>query len=381
MRIKVDFCNSSFIHHTKFVSDEVLELTDQENCSFRQFLKICADKDFHLLDSKYEKMSGLFASSSFVAPLLIPRHVLKSKLDEASNEIDNVIEEPKNAEYLKTWNKIIEFLNSLKRAKVDKKALKALMDSKGTNNHKSFESFIPDSKGFTKIIKYNTCGTVTGRLTVESGPQILTTHHDVRKCLRSTFPGGGIYQIDFTAMEPRIALIESNLLTPDDVYADIADKFGNLTRKVLKTAILTALYGGSLQKIAEIVGDLELSAKLLEEVSAKFGLNALESRLNAEAQTGLVRNAFGRPLREATLNPRLRVNHFLQSSAAEASILLFRDFCNNLGDTVRPLFIIHDALIIDANELHTAQTLEKDFQKIKFRGRSMPVKIDTLSHN
>lgn len=381
MRIKVHFGETSFFHETLADTQEILEITEHESCSFRQFLKICADRDFHLLDSKYERMSELFVSSSFVAPLLIPRHALKSRLDEAASEIDRVLEEPGNSKYLETWTKIKSFLDSLKRSKVDRGSLKALIESKGEHGHRAFESFSPDAKGFAKRVKYSTCGTVTGRLTVESGPQILTTHHDVRKCLRSSFDRGGIYQIDFTSMEPRIALIESGLPTPDDVYLDLSEKFPSMSRKVLKSAMLTTLYGGSLQKISEMVGDISLSAKLLEEVSSKFGLEALERRLEKEAQSGLVRNAFGRPLREATLNPRLRINHFLQSSAAEASILLFREFCENLGDSVRPLFVIHDALIVDADETHSSETLEKCFQKVQLRGSSMPVKIDALTHN
>jgi hypothetical protein len=41
----------------------------------------------------------------------------------------------------------------------------------------------------------------------------------------------------------------------------------------------------------------------------------------------------------------------LQSSVAEASLLMFSDFCKKYSDCVTPLYVIHDALIVDAEEV------------------------------
>ena len=76
---------------------------------------------------------------------------------------------------------------------------------------------------------------------------------------------------------------------------------------------------------------------------------------------------FGRPLFDATLQARLRINHFVQSTAAELAILLFAKLCKDFAE-VRPLLVIHDALIVEvpasckksflqaANKLHYDDT-------------------------
>jgi hypothetical protein len=63
------------------------------------------------------------------------------------------------------------------------------------------------------------------------------------------------------------------------------------------------------------------------------------------------------------------VSHYLQSSIAEASILMFDHFCSN--HDVIPVFVIHDALIIDCEKPVADRLLQtKDFnlfyENVKF---------------
>ena len=132
-------------------------------------------------------------------------------------------------------------------------------------------------------------------------------------------------------------------------------------------------------KVSESIGDLLLAKKAISFVKYNFGVDNLEKRLNAEAESGMIRNAIGRPLREATKNKRVRINHFLQSSAAEIAILLFADLCNKFKGKIRPLYVIHDALIVDVPKVVDEQ-FRKECDNIAWKNVTMPVKIETLSH-
>jgi hypothetical protein len=61
---------------------------------------------------------------------------------------------------------------------------------------------------------------------------------------------------------------------------------------------------------------------------------------------------FGRPIFVEDRSDHVLFNHFVQSSAAEASILgfyrLFETAPASLSDCV-PIFVIHDALVVDAS--------------------------------
>ena len=64
----------------------------------------------------------------------------------------------------------------------------------------------------------------------------------------------------------------------------------------------------------------------------------------------MLRNAIGRPLNVPDDNPHLLVSYYLQSSVSEGSILMFSRFIEETKLTCRPLFVIHDALIVDCDQ-------------------------------
>lgn len=380
MNLEVLLGDTKFNMLTLDGPDGSLELTNDPLCSFRQFLQIMSGEDFDVMPEKYTKMSQHFVSSSYAAPLLMPRQHLKSSLALAESKFTKIIAEEKNYEYLTIWLEIKNFLDSLKRAKIDKDALKNLMISRSDVDSKSLETFLPQPDGFAKPVKYNTCGTITGRLTVGSGPHVLTTHHSVRNCIQSSFQKGSVYYVDFTSLEPRVALIAVGKNAPEDVYGDILEQFPNLTREAAKLSLLTALYGGQPVKIAELIGDLSLAKKILSFVRAHFDVQRLEQMLLEQSSSGIVKNILGRPLREAVKNQRNRTNYFLQSSAAELSILLFSRLCSKFEHGIRPLFVIHDALIVDVSS-EADLLFQEEAKKMKWKASPMPVKIELLSNN
>lgn len=356
-----------------------LEITGDSLCSYNQFLKIMTGETFDIVPTQYQRLSELFVSSSFVAPILMPKNELKQGLKKAENMLKKAVTSSEDICYLKNWSKIINFLGSMKSAKIDRDALEFLMKENDSELSKNFLSFMPDASGFAKKVKYNTCDGITGRIKVSSGPRILTSTHEVRNCLRSSYEKGSVISVDFTSVEPRIAMIATNKQAPEDVYLDLLEEFPELDRQVAKIATLAALYGSKANKLSEVVGSLDQARKAISFVRAHFRVENLERMLEVQASGGLVRNLIGRPLREATKNPRIRTNHFLQSSAAELSIMLFSDLCEKFHDGIRPLFIIHDALLVDIRE-DVLELFCEEAQSITWHDSPMPVKIETLSH-
>ena len=73
----------------------------------------------------------------------------------------------------------------------------------------------------------------------------------------------------------------------------------------------------------------------------------LRSKLS---EKGHIENVFGRPIFVDDDSDHVLFNHFIQSSAAEASILgfhnMFKTMLAHLDDCI-PTFVIHDALVVD----------------------------------
>jgi DNA polymerase I-like protein with 3'-5' exonuclease and polymerase domains len=188
-----------------------------------------------------------------------------------------------------------------------------------------------------------------------------------------------VLTVDFTSIEPRVALLSVGKLAPEDVYSDILEEFQGIGRQTAKAVTLIALYGGQVNRLSGVVGDTEKARKAVSFVRSHFRVNELEAKLSRQAELGLVRNIFGRPLREATKNARVRTNHYLQSSAAELAPTLFSELCQKFSHGVRPLFVIHDALVVDV-----AADVEHEFRQqavtIAWDGSRFPVKIEKLDH-
>lgn len=354
-----------------------VEITGDPACSFSQFTKILLGESVEIIPQNYRKLSEHFVSSSYVAPLILPRNQLEKSIKKAENFLQNTLQNSQDSLYLEHWIQIDSFLKSLHRATVDTEKLKSLLGGVQEGQKRVIETFLPTSGKKSRKTVYNTAGSVTGRLTVESGPQILTAPKALRSCIVSSFSGGTVYEIDFRSIEPRVAMIAAGMSAPDDVYQDLLDEFPSLTRDAAKAVTLTALYGGQPARVAEVAGDLATARKSITFVRSHFRIERLERQLQTAADSGMVRNAFGRPLREATADPRIRTNHFLQSTAAELAILKFKEICDAV-DGVKPNFIIHDALIVDVPpELDS--TLKESARSVSWQGSPLPVSFHSIS--
>jgi hypothetical protein len=378
MQVKVDFGSSHFSWQSAPSIAGEVTVSDDSNCSFHQLTKIVCDQRINLTSEKYLKVAQHFVSSSQFASRLMPKEVLRANFQKIDLIINQTFAAEENQYYCQQWLQLFEFLQSMQRAKVNKNALEKLMQQRDSETSKALRSFLPDETGFANKVTYNLSDSLTGRAKVASGPMILTAHQDVRKCIESSYKGGQILSVDFRSIEPRVALLFAEINAPDDVYSDLLDEFPGIDRQAAKLATLVALYGGRVNRLAEVLGDLERARKSVSFVRAHFRVDNLERKLAEQAEKGVVRNILGRPLREATKNPRIRTNHFLQSSAAELASLLFAELCSKFQAGIRPLFVIHDALIVDVHP-DVLQKFEQEANSITWNQNRMPVKIERLS--
>jgi len=267
--------------------------------------------------------------------------------------------------YVNTWIQCDGLFRSLRPARVDNSLHKSLMDNEGHGNG-ALETFKPGPGGFAPVVVYDRFGTRTGRLTVESGPNILVLKKEHRSILRSYYPQGDIVSLDFSSLEARVLLAEAQQHFVGDVYQQMSNDIfqGKVSRSAIKTAVLGELYGASKATLGYKLdmSGIELD-RFVATIKSYFKTDEIKSRLKKQfEENAMIRNRFGRPLFIDSKNSDyLLINTYAQSTGVDVSLLGFNSIINSLGtDGVRPLFILHDALILDVRNDRM-----KDIESIK----------------
>ena len=314
---------------------------------------------------------------------VIPTEPYKRFVKTLVKSITDIIDTLPKEYYVSSWGPGGRFLSSLKAAKVDASLYKEACDSVDRDSG-ALETFKPGPGGFLPPVTYDRFATRTGRLKVSSGPNILTLKKEHRKLLKSNFPGGSICSIDFSALEARIILAEAGKeFDGPDLYAKIAHELfgGTIERDVVKGAVISELYGSSKHTLGLRLG---ISGSKLDEfvgtIRDYFETQRLKKRLKEEySSTSKVRNKYGRPLELPEPQDHLLVNTFAQSTGVDVSLLGFKNVVDQLGtDGIRPLFVLHDALILDVREDRL-----KDVEGIKSTivpgySSKFPLKFETI---
>ena len=116
-------------------------------------------------------------------------------------------------------------LRQLERSHVHIEKIKTISSEDKTNKSKEVERFLPSDKtSLAPPSVYSLIKTITGRLVVESGPNILTLKKSSRKILKSRFKNGFIVQADISTLEPRIALALAGKEYIEDVKRDLQNE-------------------------------------------------------------------------------------------------------------------------------------------------------------
>lgn len=191
--------------------------------------------------------------------------------------------------------------------------------------------------------------------------------------------------LDFRALEPRIVLAESGRSScAEDLYTELSSALlkSSLPRDSVKTAVIAELYGVSRSTLRS---KLNISMKAVNEFSDVirhyFGLDELRDRLRAEQQqfAGIIQNRFGRPLVVQQGQDNLLVNTYAQSTGVDVALLGFDRILSDLGDEgIRPLFVLHDALILDVSPERMSDVAAVDSVEIASYERPFPLKLEKL---
>ena len=297
-------------------------------------------------------------------PAVIPKNVRTSAIEQIKKDVENIMQAQHG--YFSHWAEMRSFLSSLSEFAIDRPKFNSLVNTK---NNRPELLRVP--------VRYSTSSTTTGRLTITEGPNFLVLPKQARKCILRGFSNSAIYSIDFTSLEPRVMLhATSRPAKSEDIYQDIMHLCEITDRDAAKLATLSTLYGAGARRLGSMLKDHKLAKVLLSKVSEYFGVKQLNASLTSQARNGAVTNMFGRPLFEATLQARLRINHFVQSTAAELAILLFAKLCKEFT-AVRPLLIIHDALIVEVPESCSRSFLQAA-NKLYYDDTWFPTKCERL---
>ena len=157
--------------------------------------------------------------------------------------------------------------------------------------------------------------TKTGRLSVTSGPNVLTMHSALRK---GVIDG---YSIDFISMEPNFLLCSQGRGTKTDLYENIRKEvFENkISRAKVKIATMAALYGST------------RTDKFAKRISGYFNIDEQVKNLENMVIDDTIKNKYDRVISLQGARGRHLLALWLQSSAADAALLGFYNFYRDTG--------------------------------------------------
>ena len=246
-------------------------------------------------------------------------------------------------------------LDGLSRALIDIPRLRSYVKNESNQTLKStLKSFCPEGE-FARPSLYNLDSTLTGRMTISSGPQILTLAKKYRDILKSRYPSGKIVQVDFVSLEPRVAMKIAGHESDKDVYEIVNHQMfsSSLSRGQVKLAVLCALYGASVHRLTKTIGNAFPVQKKIRQIKDYFGVKAILSSARKCAQSEKpFCNYFGRELQLKSAQTNTIVSHFIQSTGVDVAMMGFYDIIQRIQDAklnALPIYVIHDALLLDVD--------------------------------
>ena len=305
------------------------------------------------------------------------RALIQSLLDSALR-----VESSNYFEVYKESNRVFDFLVP---AVIDLEACEKILSKE--DNH-VVRSIVRGAQGCkTPVPIYDRASTKTGRLTIKSGPQVLTLKKEYRRIFKPSDKSRKIYEVDFSSLEPRVASNIAQRDPGDDVYTSFMKFSGiEISRDAAKLAVLCALYGAStynLQKQLKEQGSSVTANSLILKVNEYFNISPLAAMLKKEAaENHLIENYFGRPIVVDDPRPSVLVNNYLQSTAVDVSLLGFKKICSDMSGAISPLFIIHDAMFFEADESSLSRVVEYLSSGITIDGLgNFPLKVTEVTND
>jgi hypothetical protein len=306
----------------------------------------------------------------------LPPHVFKKWLQKFSADLLELRDRWADSYYGRDYQVQQRLLQRLQQPHVDINVVKQIDDDR-------VAAFKPTDGDLAPRSTYDIWSSVTGRMSIYDGPSILTLDKQYRKIFKSRYADGKILQIDFTSLEPCVCLAMQGKKFDGDAYAWAAEQVEvQVPREVLKTAIMSALYGMTPSNFAKKFADIPHANDLLFQVRDAFGVDAMTKKLREQFDAeGHITNHFGRIIKCEKKSPF--VAYAVQSTAVDVVCQGFTHLLDELvGEQVQvtPLYLIHDALMVDLTP-EAAQHLEARVKQgiyIPSLDCTMPLKLKTI---
>lgn len=306
--------------------------------------------------------------------------------------------------YYETYFSDAELIfNDLAPAAIDLDRFNRYMNEEGigTASKAILRSFTPihhnSEQGlhFTDYVVYSRTNSKTGRLTVTKGPQILHLKTDYRNILTSRYKNGGIFYLDFKSLEPRVLLARKypNETLPKDIYKHTLESLGLegvIDRDHVKTALISTINGAGDREVArQLDGKIDYPEDFIRAIKEHFGIEELREHLVQEYTKNegtRIYNEYGRPILCEGTAPYILLNYYVQSTAVDVALLGFSKIWSKLLEAnatqyCQPLFILHDALILDVHPeiMHLLEKIARAGSKIpKFENTFFWIDVERL---
>ena len=287
------------------------------------------------------------------------KNEVKEYITKVSHEIEKI-----DQEYLKQFHSYDFLFQSLQPTAINEVQQKIYYLGAEQAQKEILKSFSPNN-GFAKKPTYGRINSTTGRLIIEEGANILTLKKEYRNIITSRFGSEGkILYLDFSSLEPRVLLSITNLAEneelPQDIYQHFMSAYDlDIPRKIIKTALLSQLYGAKEETLyKQLDGHVSKPKELIEIIKEYFGIETLKQKLREEfnANNGkYIKNYYGRRISCEDVKPYVLLNYYIQSTAVDVAMQGFTNIVRKIHKAkfqnhIIPLFILHDGLILDIHE-------------------------------
>jgi len=332
-------------------------------------------KDFN----KYLTFFSDINETSFDIKEVLPLYKVEDYNTSLENNLNILNKYDQKTNYKENIKKYNSLFSNLQKSCIDLLVYKAFKEiEKNESILNTLKSFKPYNK-FTQKVLYEKYNNVSGRLVVKNGPKILTLPSRYRSILKSRFTNGSVYSIDFSALEPRITAKLSETKSGDDIYEDILALLSyNADRSVIKKAVISSIYGANYTSLENL--SVDKSKELFDVINNYFDFKKILEMSSNIDEFGIRRNYFGRPIWNLEENrENILINNYIQSTAVDISLLYFSDLVR-LTEKIVPLFVLHDALIVDIDDKNfndVQQIVKKGYTNDKLG--HFPLKIEKFN--
>ena len=267
----------------------------------------------------------------------------------------------KNLKYFSIYKKQQFLFKSINKYVVDSKALNAymLLEQNETlkNNLNGFKE--------NKKVVYSRSETSTGRLSSKSQANILTLPRKYRNIFKSSFDNGTLFYIDFVSLEPRVMRKLGGWDCAGDIYEEIIENLGlEIDRSIVKQAIISAAYGSSKKSLYSKISKDKVD-QLCDYIKVYLCTDKCLEMAQESSENGRRTNFWGKPLwNKHVTEENVILNNYVQSTAVDIALSGFSDILEKTGiQHVKPLFVIHDAVLVDVEKSYI-----EEFVKIVNQG-------------